>query len=159
MSNDPPPRPRVIVGKRRFVIVSSKFNARYVQGLVDHATDEFRKQIPDADLTCYQVPGAFEIPLVVQDVAANNRPDAILAMGVILKGHTEHAENLGRSVTNALQRIALEHGVPVIHCVLSLDSQEQARERCLEENINRGREAARAAIEMANVMADLHAKP
>ena len=159
MSNAPPPRPRVIVGKRRFVIVSSKFNARYVQGLVDHATDEFRKQIPDADLTCYQVPGAFEIPLVVQDVAANNRPDAILAMGVILKGHTEHAENLGRSVTNALQRIALEQGVPVIHCVLSLDSQEQARERCLEENINRGREAARAAIEMANVMADLHAKP
>jgi 6,7-dimethyl-8-ribityllumazine synthase len=159
MSNAPPPRPRVIVGKRRFVIVSSKFNARYVQGLVDHATDEFRKQIPDADLTCYQVPGAFEIPVVVQDVAANNRPDAVLALGVILKGHTEHAENLGRSITNALQRIALEQGVPVIHCVLSLDGEDQARERCLEENINRGREAARTAIEMANVMADLRAKP
>src|SRR5207253_668024 len=159
MSNAPPPRPRVVVGKRRFVIVSSKFNAHYVQGLVDHATDEFRKQIPDADLTCYQVPGAFEIPVVVQDVAANKRADAILAIGVIFKGHTEHAENLARSVTDALQRIALAHGLPVIHCVLSLDSEEQARERCLEENINRGREAARAAIEIANVMATLHAKP
>jgi 6,7-dimethyl-8-ribityllumazine synthase len=159
MSNASPPRPHVVAGKRRFVIVASKFNARYVQGLVDHATDEFRKQIPDADLTCHQVPGAFEIPVVVQDVAANKRPDAVLAMGVILKGHTEHAENLGRSVTDALQRIALEHGVPVIHCVLSLETEEQARQRCLEENINRGREAARAAIEIANVMADLHAKP
>ena len=159
MSNASPPRPRVVVGKRRFAIVSSKFNAGYVQGLVDHATDEFRKQIPAADLTCYQVPGAFEIPVVVQDVAANKRADAILAIGVIFKGHTEHAENLARSVTDALQRIALEHGVPVIHCVLSLDSEEQARERCLEENINRVREAARAAIEIANVMADLHPKP
>src|SRR5205807_5170089 len=159
MSNAPPPRPRVVAGKRRFVIVSSKFNARYVKGLVDHATDELRKQIPAAELTCYQVPGAFEIPVVVQDVAANKRADAILAIVVIFKGHTEHAENLARSVTDALQRIALEHGVPVIHCVLSLDSEEQARERCLEENINRGREAAQAAIEMANVMADLHAKP
>ena len=157
MSNAPPPRPRA--GKRRFVIVASKFNARYVQGLVDHATEEFRKQSPDADLTCYQVPGAFEIPVVVRDIAANKRADAVLAMGVILKGHTEHAENLGRSVTDALQRIALEHGVPVIHCVLSLESEEQAQERCLEENINRGREAARAAIEIANVMADLHAQP
>ena len=96
---------------------------------------------------------------MVQDIAANRRADAVLAMGVILKGHTEHAENLARSVTDALQRIALEHGVPVIHCVLSLESEEQARERCLEENINRGREAARAAIEIANVMAALHAKP
>jgi len=95
----------------------------------------------------------------VQDVAANKQADAILAIGVILKGHTEHAENLGRSVTDALQRIALERGLPVIHCVLSLNSEEQARERCLEESINRGREAARTAIEMANVMADLHAKP
>ena len=159
MSNAPPPRPRVVAGKRRFVIVSSNFNARYVQGLVDHALDEFRKQSPDADLTCYRVPGAFEIPVVVQDIAANKRADAILGVGVILKGHTEHAENLARSITDALQRIALEHGVPVIHCVLSLDSEEQARERCLKESINRGREAARAAIEMANVMADLHAKP
>ena len=158
MSNVPPPRSRVVIGKRRFVIVSSKFNARYVQGLVDHAIEEFREQIPDADVSCYQVPGAFEIPVVVQDIAANKGADAILAVGLILKGHTEHAENLARSVTDALQRIALEHGVPVIHCVLSLDSEEQARERCLEERINRGREAAQAAIEMANVMADLHAK-
>jgi len=159
MSNAPPPRPRVVAGKRRFVIVASKFNARYVQGLIDHATEEFRKQSPDADLTCHRVPGAFEIPVVVRDIAANKRADAVLAMGVILKGHTEHAENLGRSVTDALQRIALEHGVPVIHCVLSLESEEQAQERCLEENINRGREAARAAIEIANVMASLHAQP
>jgi len=158
MSNAPSPPPRVVAGKRRFVIVSSKFNARYVQGLVDHATHEFLKKIPEADLACYQVPGAFEIPVIVQDMAANRRADAILAMGVILKGHTEHAENLGRSVTDALQHIALEHGVPVIHCVLSLDNEEQARERCLEESINRGREAARTAIEIANVMADLHAE-
>jgi 6,7-dimethyl-8-ribityllumazine synthase len=61
-------------------------------------------------------------------------------------------------VTNALQQIAIEHGVPVINVVLSLTSEAQARERCLEDKINRGTEAARAAIEITNIMADLRAK-
>jgi 6,7-dimethyl-8-ribityllumazine synthase len=91
-------------------------------------------------------------------LAARKKADAIIALGVILEGHTAHAENLGRVVTDALQRVALEYGVPVIHAVLSLKNAEQARERCLEGRINRGTEAARAAVEIADVISELRAK-
>ena len=158
MSHIIPPRPRMVGGKHTFTIVASQFNAGYVQGLVDHATNELRKLAPNAGIALHQVPGAFEIPIVVRELAAQKKTDAIIAMGVILKGKTNHAENLGRSVTDALQRIAIEHGVPVINVVLSLSSEVQARERCLEDKINRGTEAARAAIEITNVMTDLRSK-
>ena len=77
---------------------------------------------------------------------------------MILKGETDHAQNLSRSVTNALQRIAIEHGVPVINVVLSFDDENQARARCLESKINRGTEAARAAVEIANVLSEVRKK-
>jgi 6,7-dimethyl-8-ribityllumazine synthase len=159
MSNLISPRPRAIGGiKRHFPIVASQFNATYVEGLIDHATAELRAQIPGATTTLLQVPGAFEIPIVVRELAAQKRGDAIIAIGVILKGETDHAENLSRSVTDALQRIAIAHGVPVINAVLSFDDEIQARQRCLENEINRGTEAARAAVEIANVMLKLRSK-
>ena len=159
MANIIPPRPRFVgATKRTFAMVASQFNAEYVQGLVTHATNELRRLAPNAALNLYQVPGAFEIPIVVRELASQKKADAIIALAVILKGKTGHAQNLSHSVTNALQQIAVEHGVPVINAVLSLTSQAQARERCLEEEINRGTEAARAAIEITNVMADLRAK-
>ena len=153
----PPPRRRMFGVKRNFTIVASQFNAEYVQGLVDHATNELRKLAPNTGVTLHEVPGAFEIPIVVREVALQKQTDAIIAIGVILKGKTNHAENLSRSVTDALQRIAIEHGVPVINVVLSFSSQTQARERCLEEELNRGTAAAHAAIEMSNLMAKLRA--
>ena len=156
MSNLISPRPRTVVGaKRHFPIVASQFNATYVQGLIDHATAELRTLIPGATTTLLQVPGAFEIPLVVRELAIQKRSDAIIAIGVILKGETDHADNLSRSVTDALQRIAVTHGVPVINAVLSFDDENQARDRCLENEINRGTEAARAAVEIANVISKL----
>ena len=155
MSNIVPTRPRVIVGKRNFTIVASRYNAVYVQGLVNHASEELRKGGPSALVNLHQVPGAFEIPIVVREVAVQKKTDAIIAIGVIIKGQTEHAENLARSVTDALQRIAIEQGVPVINAVLSMKNEAQARERCLEDKINRGTEAARAAMEIANLMAEL----
>ena len=158
MSTAVAPRPRLIATKRTFTIVASRFNPDYVQGLVSHATDELRSLAPSATVTLHQVPGAFEIPIVVREIAAKRNVDAILAIGVILKGSTTHAEHLSHSVTNALQQIAIENGVPVINAVLSLDNEEQARERCLEKKINRGIEAARAAIEIATVMSELRAK-
>lgn len=159
MSNAITPRPRVLgTVKRHFIIVASQFNPSFVQGLVDHFTAELRALAPAATLTLYQVPGAFEIPVVVRELASQKRSDAIIAVGVILKGKTNHAENLSRSVTDALQRIAVTHGLPVINIVLSFDDEEQARARCLENEINRGTEAARAAVEISNVMAKLRNK-
>jgi 6,7-dimethyl-8-ribityllumazine synthase len=155
MSNFVPPKPRVINVKRGFVLVASQFNAKYVQGLVTHCTDELRALSPGSNVSLILVPGAFEIPIVVREVALKKTADAIVALGVILQGGTHHAQHLGQSVTHALQQISLEHGVPVIHAVLSLIDEVQARNRCLEDEHNRGTEAARVAFEMANVMAEL----
>jgi len=159
MSTAVPPRPRLgAIGKRTFAIVASRFNAQFVQGLVNHATEELRALAPNAVVTLLQVPGAFEIPIVVREIALQKRADAIIAVGVIIKGSTTHAEHLSHSVTNALQQIAIEHGVPVINAVLGMENEDQARERCLEKKINRGIEAARAAVEITSVMSDLRPK-
>ncbi len=155
MSKFLPPRPRVINVKRAFILVASQFNANYVQGLVTHCTGELRVLSPASSVTLHLVPGAFEIPVVVQEVARHKNADAIVALGVILQGETPHAQHLAQSVTQALQQISLAHGVPVINAVLTLNSEEQARKRCLENEINRGTEAARAAFEMANLLAEL----
>jgi 6,7-dimethyl-8-ribityllumazine synthase len=135
--------------------VASQFNATYVDGLVDHAEKELRGLAPKATILIHRVPGSFEIPVAVREIALREKADAIIACGVIMRGETNHAKNLSFSVTNALQRIAVDYGVPVINVVLSFDNEAQARERCLEDEINRGTEGARAAIEIANVMSEL----
>ena len=155
MSNIVPRRRVFADDKRTFMIVASRFNPEYVQGLVDHASAELHTLAPSASVFLQRVPGAFEIPVVARELALQERADVIIACGVIMKGETSHADNLSRSVTDALQNIAVEHGVPIINAVLSFDDEDQARERCLENEINRGTEAARAAVEIANVLADL----
>ena len=155
MSQFVPPKPRLINVRRGFVLVASQFNAHFVQGLVTHCTDELRILSPASNVLLHLVPGAFEIPFVVREVALKKEADAIVALGVILQGETTHAQLLGQVVTSSLQQISLEHGVPVIHAVLSLKNEAQARKRCLEDETNRGTEAARAACEMANLVAEL----
>jgi len=155
MSTNAPRRPRVEKGKRTFQIVASRFNAPYVEGLVDHATEELHELVPAAAISIHRVPGSFEIPVVVRELARKKKADAIIACGVIMRGETNHAKNLSRSVTDALQRIAVDYGVPVINVVLSFDNESQAGERCLENTINRGTEAARAAVEIAGAMSKL----
>jgi 6,7-dimethyl-8-ribityllumazine synthase len=158
MSTNAPRRPRLDKGKRTFQIVASQFNAQYVQGLVDHAAEQLHKLAPGAAISIHHVPGSFEIPVVVRELATRKKADAIIACGVIMQGETNHAKNLSRSVTDALQRIAIEYGVPVINVVLSFNNEDQARERWLYNRINRGTEAARAALEIAGVMSKLRAQ-
>ncbi len=156
MSNIVPPRPRAaMVVKRAFTLVASQFNPEYVQGLVNHCTDELRALSPQSTVTLHLVPGAFEIPFVVKEVALKKNVDAIIALGVIIEGGTDHARLLGDVVTQSLQQIALEHGVPVIHAVQSVRDETQAKERCLGDKINRGTEAARAAFAMTNLVPTL----
>ncbi|MEO6870952.1 MAG: 6,7-dimethyl-8-ribityllumazine synthase [Chthoniobacterales bacterium] len=155
MSQFVPPRPRLVSVKRGFALVASQFNPDYVQGLVTHCTEELRAISPQSNVKLHLVPGAFEIPIVVREVALKKNVDAIIALGVIIEGETDHARLLGDVVTHSLQQIALEHGVPVIHAVQSVKNEEQARERCLGDKINRGTEAARAALEVANLLAEI----
>ena len=158
MSKSTPSRPLIAKAKRTFHIVASRFNTQYVDGLIDHVTKELRVLAPRGTILVHRVPGSFEIPVVAREIAIRNKADAIIACGVILQGETDHAQNLSRSVTDALQRIAIERGVPVINVVLSFDNENQARARCLENKINRGTEAARAAVETANVLSEVQSK-
>jgi 6,7-dimethyl-8-ribityllumazine synthase len=141
--------------RRTFAIVASQYNATYVNGLVANARRELEAIGPGMNVTVHEVPGAFEIPLVVQELATRGEIDAIIALGVIIEGETQHAALVAATVTDALQRIALNHRMPVIHEVLLVKNEEQARTRCLEGELNRGVEAARAAVRMAHVVADL----
>ena len=150
--------PRVLGGARHtFALVASQYNPEYVQGLVDHTASELMRIMPAARLILQQVPGAFEIPLIVQEIATkeSNEITAIIALGVILQGETEHAEHLGRCVTDSLQQIALATRVPIVHQVLSCKNEEQAKLRCLDPKLNRGIEAAHTAINIAGLIAHL----
>ena len=138
-----------------FAIVASQYNNTYVQPLVEFATAEINELEPEAHICVVRVPGAFEIPLAVKLVAMQGQCDGIVALGVVLQGETAHAELIARSVTEALMRLALEFSVPVIHEVLFLKNEEQAKARCLGPKLNRGLEAARAAVAMARTVRQL----
>ena len=158
MSKASPSPSRIAKTRRTFHIVASRFNAEYVDGLIDHVAEELRSIAPCGTISIHRVPGSFEIPVVAREVAIQDKADAIIACGVIMQGETDHAQNLSRSVTDALQDIAVKHGVPVINAVLSFDNENQARARCVENKINRGTEAARAAVEIANVLSEVRSK-
>ena len=140
------------VAGTRVAIVASRYNARYVNSMLRAVKAELAKAKVAAEVV--RVPGAFEIPAVASALARRltNPIDAILCLGVILRGETTHAENIGQAVTGALAQLQVEHSLPVIHEVLLLENVQQARERCLDARHNRGIEAARTAIEMTRVM-------
>ena len=140
------------VSGTRVTIVASRYNARYVNSMLRAARIELAKAKVAVEVV--RVPGAFEIPAVASALARRlaNPVDAILCLGVILRGETTHAENIGQAVTGALAQLQVEHSLPVIHEVLLLENVQQAKERCLDARNNRGIEAARTAVEMTRVM-------
>jgi len=151
MSDSFPERPPRNLRKARFAIVASRYNAEFVNAMVERAKGELAAIYPNAEIAVYEVPGAFEIPVVAQETAGGN-VDAVIALGVIIKGATMHAELIARSVTDALQQVALKHRTPVIDEVLLVENEVQARERCMGEKLNRGTEAARSAARVAELM-------
>ena len=147
-----------------FAIVASRYNGRYVDSMLRAA----RANLNEAGVRAVRiirVPGAFEIPLAAECFARKGwlqppggQLSAIICLGVILKGETTHANLIGEAVTRALMQIQLDHAIPVIHEVLLLDNEAQARVRCLGKTHNRGTEAAQTALAMARVMRELKGK-
>ena len=149
-----PSRPRQFMQRHSVAIVASQFNPELVEGLTSHARSELAILLPESQIHQFAVPGAFEIPLVVQEIAERGAFAAIIALGVIIQGETGHARLIAEAVTRALLEISLRLHVPVIHEVLLVENEAQARARCVGEEINRGTDAARAAVRMIQAMTD-----
>lgn len=133
--------------KSRFALVVSVFNREYTDALLASA----QAVLDGHELRVVRVPGAYEIPLQVQRLARTKRYAAVIALGVVWQGQTLHAQEILRAVTDALMRISLEADVPVIHQVLAVSTETEARARCMggKGKLNRGREAAEAALAVA----------
>ena len=139
-----------------FAIVASRYNSLFVDAMLRAARRELRSA-DAARVRVWRVPGAFEIPLVAATLAraATGRPDAVICLGVILRGETVHAAHIGENVSRVLMDLQLETGVPMIHEVLLLENRAQAEVRCRNREHNRGREAAQTALAMAALMRGL----
>ncbi len=140
----------------RFGIVCSRFNEFFVSKLLEGAIDCVVRHGGNAsDVEVAWVPGSFEIPLAAQRLAASGRYDAIIGLGVVIQGATSHAGYINSQVSRGLAQIGAQHGLPVIYGVVTTESIEQAIERSGTKAGNRGADAARGAIEMANLMRSL----
>jgi 6,7-dimethyl-8-ribityllumazine synthase len=128
-------------------IVASDYNREYVEGLVKAA----RQSLEGHQISQTTVPGAFEIPLAVQSQLKQPSLDAVLALGVIWQGKTAHADLIATEVTRALMNLMLEYEKPVLHGVLTVRTEKQARARCLGKKLNRGTECAEACLKMLNL--------
>ena len=139
-----------------FALVVGRFNSFVVENLVQGAVDVLKRHgVSENNLTIIRVPGAFEIPLVVQKVAQSQKYDAVIALGAVIRGGTPHFEYVAGECTKGLGQVALNAGIPVAFGVLTVDSIEQAVERSGSKAGNKGVEAALSALEMVSLLRNL----
>ena len=153
--------PRVIEGKLiaeglKFGIVVSRFNEFITGKLLDGALDALRRHgAADEDITVAWVPGSFELPMAAKKMAESGKYDAVIALGAVIRGATQHCQYVASEAAKGIAQAALQTGVPVIFGVITPDTLEQAIERAGARLPNRGFDAAVSAIEMANLLHQL----
>jgi 6,7-dimethyl-8-ribityllumazine synthase len=139
-----------------FCIVVSRFNSFVVESLLAGAVDALKRHgAEEADLTVVRVPGAFEMPVAIERLAAKGGYDAIIAIGAVIRGGTPHFEYVAGECVKGMAQVSLKHGIPVSFGVLTVDTIEQAIERAGTKAGNKGAEAAMSAIEMVNLLRQL----
>ena len=142
----------------RFALVVSRFNSFITDRLLAGAVDALEAAGADAEnVTVVHVPGSFEIPLTAKKLAAGGRVDAVVAIGCVLRGETAHFDYVAGEVARGVQLAQLDTGIPVIFCVLTCDTLEQAIDRAGLKSGNKGYDAGLAAVEMANLSRQLRA--
>lgn len=138
---------------KSFALVVARWNSFIVEQLVQGAIDAIRRHGGNTDaITIAYCPGSFEIPLVVQRMAASGAFDAVIALGAVIRGDTPHFDMIASEVTKGVAHVALQTGVPCIMGVLTTNTIEQAIERAGTKAGNKGAEAAVAAIEMVSLL-------
>lgn len=136
----------------RIGIVQSRFNEDICQGLLAACLDELKRLgVADEDILVATVPGALEIPLMLQKMAESRQFDALIAVGAVIRGETYHFEIVSNESAAGITRVGLDYGIPIANAILTTDTDEQAEDRMVEK----GTEAARVAIEMANLTLSL----
>lgn len=138
---------------RKIGIIVARFNSFISEKLLEGALDSLvRSGVADDDIDVARVPGAFEIPLVAQKMAGSGKYDAVICLGVVIRGATPHFDYVAGEVAKGTAQVMLDAGVPVLFGVLTTESIEQAIERAGTKAGNKGSDVAVAAIEMINLV-------
>ena len=141
---------------KKFGIVLSRFNSFIAERLLDGALDTLQRFGADAGaIEIARVPGAYEIPLVAQKMAKSKKYDAIICLGVIIRGATPHFDFVANEAAKGIAQVGLDNDLPILFGVLTTDTIEQAIERAGSKAGNKGADVAAAAVEMVNLMAQL----
>lgn len=141
------------VKDEKFCIIVARFNEFIGSRLLSGAIDELKRHGADEkNIDIIWVPGSFEIPLIAKKTAKTNKYAAIITLGAVIKGATAHFDYVSAEVSKGVASVSLETGIPVIFGVLTCDNIEQAIERAGTKAGNKGSEAAKSAIEMANIL-------
>ncbi len=140
----------------RFALVAAKFNHVVVDHLVQGAKDALRRHgVAEAAVDLFWVPGSFEIPLVVRRLALSKKYVAVVCLGAVIRGDTDHYDHVASGAVNGIAQAGADSGVPVILGILTCDTLEQATNRAGGKAGNKGFEAATTAIEMVNLLQQL----
>jgi 6,7-dimethyl-8-ribityllumazine synthase len=143
----------LVVQGTHFGLLVSRFNSFIVDSLVSGAIDTLKRHgAEEKNIQIVRVPGAFEMPLAAQRMAAKDQYDAIIALGAVIRGGTPHFEYVAGECTKGLASVSAKHDIPIAFGVLTVDTIEQAIERAGTKAGNKGVEAALSAIEMVNLM-------
>ena len=142
---------------KKFALVVSRFNSFVVESLVDGALDALERhgEVNEQDITLVRVPGAYELPTAAKKLAQQNKYDAIIALGAVIRGGTPHFEFVAGECNKGLAQVSYDFGIPVSFGVITTDSIEQAIERSGTKAGNKGADAALSALEMVNVLANI----